>query len=212
MVVRGGRWGDPAFDQDDAEQEAAIGLLEAARRFDSGRGVMFTTAARPRVKGQVADARRRLDPVPRRVRRYEQAKRAAMARLNRALGRAPTRAELREGAGLTEEQDDELTRLLLEVWSLDAFRLFRTESADNFQAPLHDRLPDEHDEAERRQLEARMVLERALDTLEPRDQFVLRCRFFLDMTHSEVGGLMGVTESRVNQIQTRALDRLRDEL
>jgi RNA polymerase sigma factor FliA len=192
---------DVAADRDDAEQDAMVGLIEASRRYD-GRGP-FASYAYSRVAGAISDGRRRLDPAPRRARQFTRRWNLEEQRAGRAL----TWAELGERLEVDHAMLGDLLRQ-----AKPALPLEHAVSTDGYEGGADVRADDVPDDAQVREAdrrELREAIDGALLALPTREQFVLRCRFFLSMTHGEIGVILRVTESRVAQLQRAGLERLR---
>lgn len=197
---------NPARNQEDAEQDAALGLLEAAAKYDERSAVGFEGYATKRIRGEVVDGQRRMDPVPRSIRRLQARLVAGAGDVRDSEGRTATWSELADTLGLTDAD-----RLALAAAgpqrSLDA-------PATDDGAVLGELVADPAAAAGGRDLE-RIAddawIAALLGRIRPRYQYVLRARYFQQMTLAEVAEILDVTESRVSQIQTDALEALRKE-
>lgn len=198
---------------EDLVSAGSIGLLEAMASYDTSRGLAFSTHAAPRIRGAILDDRRRRDPLSRGVRRREREIRGSERTLEATLGREPREHETARAMGVTSET--------LGGWRLDsarAYSLSLDQPMDDGQGeglPAGDIVPDESGEAieERivREDEARLVRD-AILALPEQDRVVLSLYHFEELKLREIAEVLGVTESRVSQIRTRALERLREEL
>jgi RNA polymerase sigma factor for flagellar operon FliA len=195
---------------DDLYSAGLLGFLAALDDYDPDRGVEFATYAAPRIRGAVFDELRRLDWVPRGVRKLLRRAERAMEVLAQQLGRAPTEEEVARELGLEVEAfqrflGDGITLVSLQSGGPTGRdgpgRLDQVEDADT---------PDPFDalaDKERRELLAELI-----DTLPPRERQVLALYYCEELTMQEVGRIMGVTESRVSQIHATAILRLRAAL
>lgn len=198
---------------EDLVSAGSIGLLEAMESYDMGRGLAFSTHAAPRIRGAILDDRRRRDPLSRSVRSREREIRRSERTLEGTLGRAPRDHETARAMGVTSET--------LGGWRLDskgAHALSLDQPMDDGQGdglPAREVVADESGEAieERivREDEARLVRDAILG-LSEQDRVVLSLYHFEELKLKEIAEVLGVTESRVSQIRTRALERLREEL
>ncbi|HVH39365.1 MAG TPA: FliA/WhiG family RNA polymerase sigma factor [Gemmatimonadaceae bacterium] len=189
-----------------------IGLMAAVENFEEERGLSFSTFAATRVRGAMLDELRRQDRVPRSVRAKARQLHAVRDALGNRLGRTPTQRELAKEAGMPI---DKLWQWQSDVdragqVSLDAPVGTAGDESYSFGERLAcltmdpaDRLDSEH---------ARECLLDALRSLSETEQRVLSLYFFEDKTMQEIAPDIGVSESRVSQIRTRALGRLRDKL
>ncbi len=187
-----------AVRRDDLESAALLGLTEAANRYDSTRGEPFVAYAAKRVRGAVLDELRRNDILTRRGR--EGARRLADAAnaVEAKLGRAATTQEIADHIGIPlAEVQEARGRLAPTIVPLDENRDIPKNSV--FAAP-------DVQVANSQRKEAVM---KALKTLGERDLQILSMYFQDELTLKEIGHIMGVSESRVSQLRSRALVRLR---
>jgi RNA polymerase sigma factor for flagellar operon FliA len=191
------------------------GLLRAIERYDPERGVKFESFALLRIRGAMIDALRSLDWVPRRVRQNARRIELLESKLGSDLGRPPSETELADGLGIGVEA---LQQHLLEIadsriYSFDAPLPGPGPEGD---ASLHDVVPGRDFADPQKALDASeeaghlsATLSRAISGLPEREQFVLACRYREDLRLGEIGEVMGVSESRVSQLHTKALISLR---
>src|SRR3954468_8041280 len=193
-------------DHDDSVQDAAVGLLHGLRTYKPERGDLVSHLRR-RMHGEISDGCRRLDQVPRSLRRAERCAEEARTALEGELGRAPTEREVAERAGVGVQQ---LRRDLRPPASLD----MEAGPAESTREPLVETIasPSETPEEATVARIGREELLSELTQLDAREQFVVRARWFLDCRQDELGPLLGVTRSRVAQIHTAALGKLRAAL
>jgi len=186
---------------DDVQSAALLGLVEAARRFHPGRGDSFQAFAAKRVRGAVLDELRRGDMLPRRARQAARRVREAVRALEHVLGRVPRDEEIAAHIGVdVEHYRDKLAGLgSVEMVSLD-----------RVIGGTHEPGADPEQNAMRAAVHER--LGRARDRLDAREARILTLYYEEQMTLAEIGRLLGVTESRVCQLHTRALRRLREEM
>lgn len=198
---------------DDLVGSGVFGLLSAIERFEPERGVKFETFATSRIRGAILDSLRAADWAPRSLRRRERAIAQAYGTLERRLGRPATTAEVSAELGIDRKELYELERQINQAafLSLDA-PLQVTE--DGEQVPLGMKIAAEQgdplqslEEQERRQL-----LAQAVGALPEREQLVVSLYYYEDLNIKEIAEILGVTESRVSQLHTRALLRLRGYL
>ena len=192
----------PSSIADDVQSAALLGLVEAANRFHPGRGESFPAFAAKRVRGAVLDELRRGDVLPRRARQTARRVREVVRCLEHQLGRVPSDQEIADKLGVSvEEYQDRIAGLgSVEVVSLDDL------SGGGARAMSED--PAEQAERNR----AAAMVDRARETLSEREASVLAMHYEQQMTLAEIGKVLGVTESRVCQLHTRAIKRLRAEL
>jgi RNA polymerase sigma factor for flagellar operon FliA len=192
-----------------------VGLIGAIERFEPERGIKFETFAMTRIRGAIIDELRSLDWVPRSVRSRAREIETAQAKLEHELQRAPTEAELASKLNLTEE---ELQSALLEianssVYALDELWTVSDSSGD--QVSLLDTIADDSAADPQEALastEVKDLLTEAISGLPEREQLVVALYYYENLTLREIGEVLGVTESRVSQLHTKAVMRLKSSL
>jgi RNA polymerase sigma factor for flagellar operon FliA len=197
---------DPA----DLVSYGIFGLLDAIERFEPARGFKFETYAVNRVRGAILDELRSIDWVPRSVRSRARAVERAFQLLEGQLGRSPSDAELAEALDMTEPQ---LQAALAQISVLGVAALDETVKGGDREngMRLGDAVADTGDgpvEAWEK-TETRTMLAEAIRGLAERDRLVLSLYYFENLTLAEIGGVIGVSESRVCQIHTKAVLQLR---
>jgi RNA polymerase sigma factor FliA len=193
-----------------------IGLIEAVERFDPSRQIKFETYAITRIRGAIVDELRALDWVPRSVRARARDIERAHAKLEHKLHRAPNDAEMARELGVSvDDLQDSLVRIsgstmvaLDELWT-------GPESSGGDRLSLRDTLrdPDAPDpERELAAAERRGLLAEAIAALPERERIVVTLYYYDNLTLREIGEVLGVTESRVSQMHTKAMLRLKSKL
>ena len=185
-----------AVSPDDLWSAGALGLLEAARRFEAARDVKFETFAAHRIKGAMLDELRRLDHLPRRLREQADGLERARARLAQLHHREPTHEELSTEAGLGPE----------ELASLLAVTQPAVALLDHVESPA----PPSDEQVERRELLRAMT--QAIEKLPERLQLVLSLHYVEGLTYREIAKILDVSEPRVCQIHGEAMALLRDAM
>ena len=185
-----------AVSADDLWSAGALGLIDAARKFDAKRDVRFETYAEHRIRGAMLDEMRRMDHLPRRLRDQAERVERARARLGQKLQREPTAEELTEDLGM----DSEELAALQGVTEPHSFLL------DHLEAPA---VPSD-EQVERR--EAAWALATAVEALSERQQLVLSLHYVEGLTYREIAKILDVSEPRVCQIHGEALAKLRGDL
>ena len=192
-----------------------VGLIGAIERFEPERGIKFETFAMTRIRGAIIDELRSLDWVPRSVRSRAREIEQVQAKLEHELQRAPSEAELAAKLNMTEE---ELQSALLEianssVYALDELWTVSDSSGD--QVSLLDTIADEGAADPQEALASTEVKDRlteAIGGLPEREQLVVALYYYENLTLREIGEVLGVTESRVSQLHTKAVMRLKSHL
>jgi RNA polymerase sigma factor for flagellar operon FliA len=202
-------------DEADLISYGLVGLINAIERFDLEREIKFETYAITRIKGAIIDELRSLDWVPRSVRARARDIEKANARLEHRLQRAPTDEEMAVEMGITV---DEFQEALLQisnstVAALDELWTVSDSSGD--QVSLLDTLTDENAPDPAAMIDQTDLKERVADAiarLPEREKLVIALYYYENLTLREIGEVLGVTESRVSQLHTKAVLRLRSRL
>jgi RNA polymerase sigma factor for flagellar operon FliA len=199
-------------DVGDLVQSGIFGLVDAIEKFEPERGLKFETYAMQRIRGAILDELRSQDWVPRSVRSRARELERAMERLGARLQRQPLDTELATEMGIKVE---ELSELYAQLQLTSVVALDELVAAGRGTASLAETLPDEAAEdpvASLVDLDNRRQLARAIEQLNERDRVVVTLYYFENLTLAEIGKVLGVTESRVCQLHTRAVLRLRAKL
>ena len=196
-----------SIDLSDLVQDGVIGLIDAARRFDEGRGIKFETFAERRVRGAMIDALRR-DAWPRGVRRVRRELEAAREQLRRELGAEPTLADLAKRVGSDVPRLERTILRINTIESTSPMANLETIDASTLPAVL---VPSEPLSPHRlfEQGEMRDRVRDVLGTLPAREQKIIRLYYFEEATMKQIGRAIGVNESRVSQLHARAILRLK---
>jgi RNA polymerase sigma factor for flagellar operon FliA len=199
----------PSVRAEDLEGYGMVGLLEALDRFDPDRGIPFEAFARLRIRGAMYDYLRTLDLLPRVARRTVSHVQEADAALTHALGRRPTASELAASAGIGSRR---LRRALRDAAAGMPLSLEgELGETDRLPAALaRDAGGDLADAAEQQALDAELW--RATAALPVRHKVVVGLYYEEGLTLAEIGRVLGVTESRVSQLRSEALQTLRTHL
>lgn len=199
-------------DVGDLVQSGIFGLVDAIEKFEPERGLRFETYAMQRIRGAILDELRSQDWVPRVVRSRARGAERALERLGARLNRTPTDAELARELGISVS---ELRDLYGQLQLTSVVALEDLVTAGKGSGSLVETLPDDDavdpvavlvDQDNRRQLAE------AVAQLTERDRVVVSLYYFESLTLAEIGKVLGVTESRVSQLHTRAVLRLRGKL
>ncbi|MDA3629810.1 RNA polymerase sigma factor WhiG [Saccharopolyspora oryzae] len=196
----------------DLIQSGIFGLVDAIEKFEPERGLKFETYAMQRIRGAILDDLRAQDWVPRSVRSRARDVERALERLEAKLQRTATDAEL---AAELELSLDELRELFAQLQMTSVVALDDLIGAGPMQASLAETLPDDRAEDPVAALvdrDSRRQLAEAVERLSERDRVVVTLYYFENLTLAEIGKVLGVTESRVCQLHTRAVLRLRTKL
>jgi RNA polymerase sigma-B factor len=195
---------------EDLVQVGTIGLIKSIDRFDSGRGVEFSTYATPTIIGEIKRYFRDKGwaiRVPRRLQELRMQIGTATAELTQSLGRSPTPRELAERIGCTVEE------IVEGIESSNAYATLSLDASDNDEdgaATMLDAIGvDDHN---LEHVEIRESIKPLLDRLAPREKKILLLRFFRNMTQSQIADEIGVSQMHVSRLLNRTLVELRTSL
>jgi RNA polymerase sigma factor for flagellar operon FliA len=202
-------------DEGDLVSYGLLGLIGAIERYDPDRDVKFETYAIARIKGAIIDELRAMDWVPRSVRARAREIERAIADLERQLLRAPTDEEIAKKIGITEEElEESLTEISRSsIAALD--ELWTISSSGGDQVALIDTIEDTEAPDPQSSLSAtemREAIGEAIARLPEREKLVVTLYYYEELTLREIGEVLGVTESRVSQLHTKAILRLKARL
>ena len=202
-------------DEGDLVSYGLLGLIGAIERYDPAREIKFETYAISRIKGSIIDELRSLDWVPRSVRSRAREIERAMLELENRLKRAPTDEEVATEIGITvDEFQDSLTAISRSsVAALDELWQINTGGGDTVS--LIDTIEDPHADDPSKamsQTEVREALADAIQRLPEREKLVITLYYYEELTLREIGEVLSVTESRVSQLHTKAILRLKVRL
>jgi RNA polymerase sigma factor for flagellar operon FliA len=202
-------------DEGDLVSYGLLGLIGAIERFDPSRDIKFETYAISRIKGAIIDELRSLDWVPRSVRSRAREIERAVAELEKKLMRAPTDEEISAKIGISvDELDTSLTEISRSsIAALD--ELWTVNSSGGDQVALIDTIEDTEGpepQSALAQTEQKEALADAISRLPEREKLVVTLYYYEELTLREIGEVLGVTESRVSQLHTKAILRLKARL
>ncbi len=196
---------------DDLVGYGIFGLIDAIDKFDSKKDVKFETYATLRIKGAILDQIRRMDWIPRTVRQRQKKINTAIKELEASSGRVATDEEVAAALGIssTEYLEWQQQLMVTNVVSLDEFTevgveapIDRNVSANRFVSPEDETLKGE----------MRQMLTEALEILTEKEKKVVVLYYYEDLTLKEIANVLEVSESRVSQLHSKALVKLRRKL
>jgi RNA polymerase sigma factor for flagellar operon FliA len=197
---------------EDLLSAGTLGLIKAVDDFDPARGVKLETYARFRIRGAILDELRRLDPLPYSTRSKLKLIERAIAELETKLGRAPGASEIAERIGLTAREISILlaTASSADLYSLDELIAGGNESIDIAAGGPSTSKANPLASLERKELE-RLLVE-AIKELPRTDRVLLGLYYYEGLKMWEIGQVLGISESRVSQIHSKAIQTLRAKL
>ena len=196
-----------------------LGLISALERFDPAREIKFETYAVSRIKGSIIDELRSLDWVPRSVRVKARDIERICATLESRLHRAPTDKEIADGLGMTINEFQQALVQISNTSIVALDEMWAISGSEGDSSALIDTLEDPKSKDPSRMLdlnEMKSCLADAIDALPRREKIVIALYYYENLTLREIGEVLGVTESRISQMHTKAIlrlkGRLRDEI
>jgi RNA polymerase sigma factor for flagellar operon FliA len=203
------------IEQADLVSYGIFGLIDAIEKFDPARAIKFETYAISRIKGAIIDELRAIDWVPRSVRFKARQIEKAIGKLENQFHRTPTDKEIARELGVTvTDLRNTFTQLsFVSLVALDELVSSGGEKGDKLS--LIDTLADENTEDPVSTFEAqemKQILAGAIDRLSEREKKVVTLYYYEGMTLAEIGQILGVTESRVCQMHTKAVLQLRTKM
>jgi RNA polymerase sigma factor FliA len=197
-------------DYDDLVSYGVFGLIDAIEKFDYTKDVKFETYASIRIRGEIIDNIRKLDWVPRTIRQKNKILEVACRELEITLGHDPNEIELAHKLGVSVDKIKDMYKeaAILSIISLDDFleqnyeMKFNTNDSKNLQTP----------EVAFDAFEVKQILSSTIEKLSEKEQQVISLYYFEDLTLKEISKIMSVSESRISQLHSKAIFKLREKL
>ncbi|MEN8183734.1 MAG: FliA/WhiG family RNA polymerase sigma factor [Myxococcota bacterium] len=203
------------IDLDDLHNTGVIGLMDAIEKYDPEKNCKFKTYAEFRIKGAILDQLRSLDWVPRSVRQKSRRLERAYGEVEQRLGRSASEEEVADSLGLQIEKFHELLNQVRGI-SLVNLEEIRGNSSDGERTgTFADIVEDIHSEnpfATLKLHEMKQIVADTIGMLPEKERLVVSLYYYEDLNMKEIGGILGITESRVCQIHTKSVLRLRAKL
>ncbi|KPU44707.1 RNA polymerase sigma-D factor [Oxobacter pfennigii] len=200
-------------DSDDLINYGVIGLIDAIDKFDPKRGVKFETYASLRIKGAIIDELRKISWMPRSAMGKVTRLNEVREELKEKLGRDPKNSELSEALDLPIEDLQKIEGYVnyLSVVSLDEI-IFHSDDDDIFLSATIEDVKSPRPEMILEDKEKMQLLKKSIEMLNEKDKLVLSLYYYEKLTLKEIGQIMSISESRVSQLHSRVILRLRDNL
>ena len=187
-----------------------FGLIDAIDKFDYMKAVKFETYASLRIRGAILDQIRKMDWIPRTIRQRQKQIDAVMRQIESEKGRVATDEEIALGLGITNEEYTEWQSKMkiTNVVSLNEFLEQGSEIPNTPGSSRHFIMPEEAVEQE----ELKVMLVESLNLLTEKERRVIELYYYEDLTLKEISYVLEVTESRVSQLHTKALQKMKTKL
>ena len=193
-------------DLDDLVHAGVLGLFDAATKYNPDKKVAFSSYAKHRIKGAILDSLRQLDWASRDLRRRHKQIEAATRELAAELQRTPTEAEIAEKLGIDVQRWRQVMMELRNVGLISANS--RATEHEDLPAPDYPSDPETQPDNMCAREQLRFLLDKAMTTLPDRYKQVVVLYYTNEMTMKEIGGVLGINESRVSQIHKSALEKM----
>ncbi len=195
---------------DDLVSYGIFGLIDAIDKFDSMKAVKFETYASLRIRGAILDQIRKMDWIPRTIRQKQKKIDAAMKEIESATGRTATDEEIAKSLGISDEDYNvwQSQMKISSVVSLNEFMESGSEVPAQQSNQYHFDSPEEVIEKK----ELKKILEQALELLTEKEKKVILLYYYEDLTLKEISNVLEVSESRISQLHTRALQKMKTKM
>ncbi|MFQ5417356.1 MAG: FliA/WhiG family RNA polymerase sigma factor [Myxococcota bacterium] len=203
------------IDLDDLHNTGVIGLMDAIEKYDPDKNCKFKTYAEFRIKGAILDQLRSLDWVPRSIRQKSRRLERAYGEVEQRLGRMASEDEVADSLGLQIEKFHELLNQVRGVSLINLEEIRGTNSDGDRTGTFADIVEDVNSEnpfASLKLTEMKTVIADTIGSLPEKERLVVSLYYYEDLNMKEIGGILGITESRVCQIHTKTVLRLRSKL
>ncbi len=204
----------PHISVDDLTSSGVVGLMDAIEKFDPSKKIQFKTYAEFRIRGAMLDELRALDWVPRSVRKKATELEQTYRMLEKKLGRPAEDEEVAEALGLSMNEFYNLLDKTRNVTFLD-IEIIRRRMPDSNEDDIFDLIADDDEIDPFSQLnmvEVKDILISAIKELPEKEKLIISLYYYEELTMREIGEIMGYTESRISQMHTKAMLRLRAKL
>jgi RNA polymerase sigma factor for flagellar operon FliA len=203
------------IDLDDLHNTGVIGLMDAIEKYDPDKNCKFKTYAEFRIKGAILDQLRSLDWVPRSVRQKSRKLERAYGEVEQRLGRMASEDEVADSLGLQIEKFHELLNQVRGISMINLEEVRGTNADGDRSGTFADIVEDVNSEnpfATLKLTEMKSVVADTIASLPEKERLVISLYYYEDLNMKEIGGILGITESRVCQIHTKSVLRLRSKL
>lgn len=203
------------IDLDDLHNTGVIGLMDAIQKYDPEKNCKFKTYAEFRIKGAILDQLRSLDWVPRSVRQKGRKLERAYGEVEQRLGRSANEEEVADSLGLELDKFHTLINQVRGISLVNLEEIRGTNSDGDRAGTFADIIEDVHAEnpfASLKLTETKHVISDTIGSLPEKERLVISLYYYEDLNMKEIGNILGITESRVCQIHTKSVMRLRSKL
>ena len=200
----------PTVTEEDLINTGVLGLIDAINKYDPEKGVKLSTYAEIRIRGHIIDSLRKLDWVPRNVRQKARHIETAILEVEQKLGREATPEEIAEYLGMDVEEYMKYAEKISNsgLISIDTKVGVDEDSTTSLWQILsiNDDTPDKHVEEE----ELKRIISDIISKLKERERLVITLYYYEELSMKEIGEILGLTESRISQIHTKTMMKIRN--
>lgn len=205
----------PSVDRNDLISSGVMGLIKAVETFEPDRGFKFETYAGHKIRGAVLDELRALDWVPRSVRQKSRDLQKTFAKLENELGRIPYDDEVCEALGVSLKEYEDLLAEVTPTTIISLEEAMPDRDSDAKELRIIDTIEDPGSDNPLKELgfaEVKNILKDAIAALPEKEKLVVALYHYEELTLKEIGVVLDITESRVSQIHSKAILKLRSRL
>lgn len=196
------------IEYDDLMSYGVIGLIDAIGKYDYTKNIKFQTYASVRIRGAIIDEIRNLDWIPRSIRQKSKLMKDTYSKLENRLGREPSVNEIGNELG---KKDEEILKMLEETNIFNLVSL-EEELSENLKIQIKDISTDINPEESLLKKDIIKNLEFALDTLNEREKLIINLYYYEELTYKEIGKVLNISESRISQIHSKAILKIKSKL
>ncbi|WP_457640960.1 sigma-70 family RNA polymerase sigma factor [Persephonella sp.] len=200
----------PTVTEEDLINTGVIGLIDAINKFDPSKGVKLSTYAEIRIRGQIIDSLRKLDWVPRNVRQKARHIEAAILEVEQKLGREATPEEIAEYLGMDVEEYMKYAEKISNSGLISIDTTVGSDEDANTKLwqiiSINDDTPDKYVEEE----ELKKIISDIISKLNERERLVITLYYYEELSMKEIGEVLGLTESRISQIHTKTMMKIKN--
>lgn len=193
---------------DDLMGYGVIGLIDAIEKFDHTKNIKFETYASIRIRGSIIDQIRNLDWIPRSIRQKSRLLRDAYDAVEMKLGREPKNIEIAEHMGKTLKETEDL----INETSIYNILSIEDDFNESYKMQLSDNTLDASPEDSAVHNDNITELEKSIESLSEREQLIINLYYYENITYKEIGEILKISESRVSQIHSKAIMKMKKQI
>ncbi len=196
------------IEYDDLVGFGVMGLIDSIERFDMNKNIKFETYAQIRIKGTIIDNIRKLDWIPRSLRKKSKEIQYGMSKLENELGRTPSNEELSQHLNMSLKELEETLADISNFNMTSLEDLLVNKGEYNIDDDKEKNIPEQIFEKK----EIKEILSRIVDELPEKEKMVISLYYYEELTYKEIGYIMELSESRISQIHSKAILKIKNQL